>query len=47
MPPAGREREAAERAGVSRFMSKPFSNADVLASVRALAVDRLGRTVHR
>lgn len=34
---AGREREAAERAGVSRFMTKPFSNADILASVRALA----------
>ena len=33
---AGREREAAERAGVSRFMTKPFSNADILASVRAL-----------
>jgi DNA-binding response OmpR family regulator len=33
---AGREREAAERAGVSRFMTKPFSNADMLASVRAL-----------
>ena len=31
------EREAAERAGVSRFMTKPFSNADMLASVRALA----------
>ncbi|MEY4982289.1 MAG: hypothetical protein RIR62_555 [Pseudomonadota bacterium] len=34
---AGRDREAAERAGVSRFMTKPFSNADMLASVRALA----------
>lgn len=34
---AGREREAAERAGVSHFMTKPFSNADMLASVRALA----------
>jgi DNA-binding response OmpR family regulator len=34
---AGRDREAAERAGVSRFMTKPFSNADILASVRALA----------
>lgn len=33
----GRDREAAERAGVSRFMSKPFSNADMLANVRALA----------
>lgn len=34
---AGRDREAAERAGVSLFMTKPFSNADMLASVRALA----------
>ena len=33
----GRDREAAERAGVSHFMTKPFSNADMLASVRALA----------
>jgi DNA-binding response OmpR family regulator len=32
----GRDREAAERAGVSRFMTKPFANADMLASVRAL-----------
>jgi DNA-binding response OmpR family regulator len=32
-----REREAAERAGASRFMSKPFSNADIVDSVRALA----------
>lgn len=33
----GRDREAAERAGVNRFMTKPFSNADILASVRELA----------
>lgn len=33
----GRDREAAERAGVSAFMTKPFSNADILQSVRALA----------
>lgn len=33
----GRDREAAERAGVSRFMTKPFSNAEMVASVRALA----------
>jgi DNA-binding response OmpR family regulator len=33
----GRDREAAERAGVDLFMAKPFSNADMLASVRALA----------
>lgn len=33
----GRDREAAERAGVDRFMAKPFANADMLAAVRALA----------
>lgn len=33
----GRERDEAERAGVDLFMSKPFSNAEMLASVRALA----------
>ncbi|ESW59836.1 MAG: chemotaxis protein CheY [Rhodobacter sp. CACIA14H1] len=33
---AGRDREAAERAGVDRFMTKPFSNADMLAQVREL-----------
>lgn len=32
----GRDREAAERAGVNLFMTKPFSNADILASVRSL-----------
>lgn len=32
----GRDREAAERAGANLFMSKPFSNADILASVRTL-----------
>lgn len=31
-----RDREAAERAGASRFMTKPFSNAGILAEVRAL-----------
>ncbi|MFE3838964.1 response regulator transcription factor [Pseudogemmobacter sonorensis] len=31
-----RDREMAERAGVSRFMTKPFSNAEILAEVRAL-----------
>jgi DNA-binding response OmpR family regulator len=35
----GRDRDAAERAGASRFMSKPFSNAEILASVR----DMVGR----
>ncbi|MEN9408552.1 MAG: hypothetical protein RL216_526 [Pseudomonadota bacterium] len=33
---AGRDREAAERAGVDRFMTKPFSNAEMLAQVREL-----------
>ncbi|MEM0947314.1 MAG: response regulator [Pseudomonadota bacterium] len=32
-----KDREMAERAGASRFMTKPFSNADVLSSVRELA----------
>ena len=32
----GRDREAAERAGVSAFMAKPFANADMRAQVRAL-----------
>lgn len=32
----GKDREAAERAGVSRFMTKPFSNDDMRAAVRAL-----------
>jgi DNA-binding response OmpR family regulator len=32
----GRDREAAERGGVSAFMSKPFSNAEMRAQVRAL-----------
>lgn len=31
-----RDREMAERAGVSRFMTKPFSNSEVLDAVRAL-----------
>ncbi len=31
-----RDREMAEKAGVSRFMTKPFSNADLLEAVRAL-----------
>jgi DNA-binding response OmpR family regulator len=31
------DRERAERAGASQFMSKPFSNAEVLAAVNALA----------
>lgn len=32
----GRDREMAERAGADRFMSKPFSNAEILAEVRAM-----------
>lgn len=31
-----KDREMAERAGVSHYMTKPFSNADMLAVVRAL-----------
>ncbi|MFW2542368.1 response regulator transcription factor [Primorskyibacter sp. 2E107] len=31
-----KDRELAERAGVSRFMTKPFSNAEVIEAVRAL-----------
>ena len=31
-----RDREAAERAGANAFMSKPFSNAERLAQVRAM-----------
>lgn len=30
------DRDEAERLGVSRFMTKPFANADVLAAVREL-----------
>ncbi len=33
----GRDRAEAERIGASRFMSKPFSNSDILAAVRELA----------
>ena len=32
-----KDREMAESLGVTRFMTKPFSNADVLESVRTLA----------
>ena len=31
-----RDRELAERAGVNRFMTKPFSNSEVLNAVRDL-----------
>jgi DNA-binding response OmpR family regulator len=33
----GRDRAEAERMGASQFMAKPFSNTEILASVRALA----------
>jgi DNA-binding response OmpR family regulator len=33
----GRDRAEAERIGASRFLSKPFSNKDILAVVRELA----------
>lgn len=32
----GRDRDAAERAGVSAFMAKPFSNAEMRSQVRTL-----------
>lgn len=32
-----KDRELAERLGVSRFMTKPFSNGEILATVRELA----------
>jgi DNA-binding response OmpR family regulator len=32
-----KDRELAERLGVSRFMTKPFSNSEVIENVRALA----------
>jgi DNA-binding response OmpR family regulator len=36
----GRDREMAERAGADRFMTKPFSNAEMLAEVRAMLAQR-------
>jgi DNA-binding response OmpR family regulator len=33
----GRDRETAERVGADMFMTKPFSNAEILAAVRSLA----------
>lgn len=33
----GKDRAMAEQYGVNKFMTKPFSNAEVLASVKALA----------
>lgn len=32
-----KDRELAEQAGVNRFMTKPFANADVLEAVRSLS----------
>ena len=32
----GRDRDLAERAGANRFVSKPFSNADLVAEVRLM-----------
>lgn len=37
-----RDRDMAERAGVSRFMTKPFSNAEVLDAVRDLVTEASG-----
>ncbi len=34
-----RDREQAERYGVTRFMTKPFANSDVLEAVNAMAED--------
>ncbi|SFA97456.1 Response regulator receiver domain-containing protein [Poseidonocella pacifica] len=34
-----KDREMAERLGATRFMSKPFSNAEVLETVRTLAAE--------
>lgn len=34
-----KDRDMAEAAGVSSFMTKPFSNAEMLEAVRALAAD--------
>ena len=31
-----RDRELAEQSGVSRFMTKPFANSEMLEAVRAL-----------
>ncbi|MFN3992389.1 MAG: response regulator transcription factor [Tabrizicola flagellatus] len=39
----GRDREVAEQAGADRFMTKPFSNAEILAEVRAMLAQP-GRT---
>ena len=36
----GRDRELAERYGVTRFMTKPFANAEVLEAVNAMMAAR-------
>jgi DNA-binding response OmpR family regulator len=36
----GRDREMAERAGADRFMTKPFSNAEILAEVRSMLAQK-------
>ncbi|MEM8731405.1 MAG: response regulator [Pseudomonadota bacterium] len=38
-----RDRDMAERAGASRFMTKPFSNIEVLDAVRDLVAERPDR----
>ncbi len=38
----GRDRDMAERYGVTRFMTKPFANAEVLETVNAMQADALG-----
>jgi len=42
-----RDREHAARAGATRFMSKPFSNSEVLAAVNAMAAAGAGGAVER
>lgn len=36
-----RDREMAQQAGVSKFMTKPFSNEEILSAVRELTADTL------
>ena len=38
----GRDREMAERFGVTRFMTKPFANSEVLETVNAMQADAVG-----
>lgn len=39
----GRDREMAERAGADRFMTKPFSNAEILAEIRVMLARAAGQ----